>query len=191
MVLSRIRRWKVDEFYQMAQTGLLQPDEQVELLEGQIIQMTPQGPLHAATTDYTADLLKDALLGKALIRVEKPLRISDYSEPQPDVAVVHLHPRRYADEHPRPDQVYLLVEISDSSLDYDCETKASLYAQARIHDYWVLDARNRQLTVFRDPQQGRYTQTVILDENARIAPSAFPNVELTVKGMLLPAIDLI
>ena len=187
MVLSCTRLWTVDEYYQMANTGLLQPDEQVELLEGQIIQMTPQGPLHAATTDYTAESLRDAVAGKALVRVEKPLRVSDYSEPQPDIAVVHLHPCRYADGHPRPNQVYWLVEVSDSSLEYDCQTKAKLYAQAEIADYWVLDAKNRQLHLFRNPKQDGYQQTTLWDEDAWVSPLAFPGLEIYVSSLLPPA----
>jgi Uma2 family endonuclease len=189
MVLSRTRLWTVDEYYQMAKTGLIKPGEQVELLEGQIIQMTPQGPLHAATTDYAAELLKESLIGKALVRVEKPLRVGDRSEPQPDIAVVHLHPRRYADGHPSSEQVYLLIEVSDSSLDYDCETKAKLYAQTGIDDYWVLDAKNRQLHVFRDPKQGEYRQRFVLDEESCISLLAFSDVEIYVKEMLPPSIE--
>ncbi|MEO1211201.1 MAG: Uma2 family endonuclease [Cyanobacteria bacterium J06638_20] len=191
MVLSRTRLWTVDEYYQMAKTGLIKPGEQVELLEGQIMQMTPQGPLHAATTDYAADLLRESLADKALVRVEKPLQISDRSEPQPDIAVVHVHPYRYADGHPSPDQVYLLIEVSDSSLDYDCDTKAKLYAQAGIDDYWVLDAKNRQLHVFRDPNQGTYQHYFAIDENAYISPLAFSDVQVDVKEMLPPVVEKI
>ena len=111
MVVSQVRQWTVADYYRMAATGLLHPEEQVELISGQILQMTPQGSLHAATTDYASETLREALTGQALIRTEKPLQINDYSEPRPDIAVVRLHPTRYADAHPTPLQVYLLMRF--------------------------------------------------------------------------------
>ncbi|MGB7521695.1 MAG: Uma2 family endonuclease [Spirulinaceae cyanobacterium] len=189
MLLNHLRLWTVKEYYQMVETGLLHPEEQVELLEGQIINMTPQGPFHAATTDYTTEHLRHALAGKALLRSEKPIILNQYSEPEPDIAVVHLHPYRYADRHPQVSQVYLLVEVADTTLDYDCNTKAKIYAGAGIEDYWVLNIKKRQLHTFREPMVDSYGKKEVWAETTSLSPLAFPEITIEISRLLPPKLS--
>ncbi len=186
MLLNPLRLWTVKEYYQMIEAGLLHPEEQVELLEGQIINMTPQGPFHAATTDYTTEYLRHTLAGKALLRCEKPIALNQYSEPEPDIAVVHLHPYRYANGHPQASEVYLLIEVADTTLEYDRNTKAKIYAKAGIEDYWVLNTKKRQLHIFREPMIDGYSQEDILVETASISPLAFPEITVEISRLLPP-----
>jgi Uma2 family endonuclease len=105
------------------------------------------------------------LLGKtALVRTQDPIRLDNFSEPEPDLAVVRGTELDYADRHPRPEDLCLVVEVADSTLKQDCEIKDKLYAQAKIADYWVVDLKNRQLHVFRDPTPTGYTSHLILTE---------------------------
>ncbi len=111
MTTTDLRLWTVDEYYRMTAAGIIASDERVELIEGQIISMSAQNPPHAATTLCTADVLRQLLVGKALIRVQDPIQINLYSEPEPDIAVVRVDPRKYFDRHPTINDIFLLVEL--------------------------------------------------------------------------------
>jgi Uma2 family endonuclease len=123
-----------------------------------------------------------------LVCVQDPVKLNARSEPEPDIAVVKVDPLDYADHHPTPTEVYLIIEVADSSLKLDCEIKAKAYSQAGITDYWVLDVVSRQLHVFREPTQDGYQSEVILAEDATISPLEFPDLSITVLEMLPPII---
>ncbi len=139
----------------MIETGILTTDDRVELLEGQIIQMSPQQPPHAATTQRAANYISSLLVERAYIRMQLPITVSPNSEPEPDIAVVRIHPREYIDHHPAPDEIFLLVEVADSTLPRDRSLKARIYARAGIADYLILDVNNRQVYVLRQPEKKR------------------------------------
>jgi Uma2 family endonuclease len=183
MTTTDVRLWTVDEYYRMAAAGIITPDERVELIEGQVIPMSPKNPPHAATNLSAADVFRKLLSGKALIRIQDPVSLSLYSELEPDIAVVSIDSQLYRDRHPIPDDIFLLVEVADTTLNRDTQQKAQIYAKAKIADYWVLDVNSRQVYMFREPLDNRYTQQIILDENGTISLVAFGEVEVKVEEL--------
>jgi Uma2 family endonuclease len=181
-----LRLWTVQEYHRMAETGILGEDERVELLEGKIIWMSAKGTAHCSAVGRTYKLLEKLLGNQAWISIQDPIALNQRSEPEPDIAVVKIDSLDYADHHPTPNEVYLIIEVADTSLKFDCETKGKAYAQAGITDYWVLDVLNRQLYVFREPNEDGYQSQVILAEDGTISPKQFPNVQIRILEMLPP-----
>jgi len=186
MMLLDIRLFTAKEYYFMAETGILNPDERVELLAGQIVKMAAKGTAHSAATTRTEKLLESRLENQALVRVQDPVQLDDYSEPEPDIAVVRVDPLFYEDHHPTPSEVYLIIEVADTTLSRDIEFKARIYARAGITDYWVLDVNNRRLHIFREPSLNGYQSELILSDSGSVSLLAFPNVIITVGEMLRP-----
>lgn len=172
----------------MAKAGIFGADERVELLEGKIIWMIAKGTAHRSAVGRTDRLLQNSLRNRAWVCIQDPVKLNARSEPEPDIAVVKIDPLDYADHHPTPKEVYLIIEVADSSLKLDCEIKAKAYSQAEITDYWVLDVVSRQLHVFREPTQDGYQSEIILAEDATISPLEFPDLSITVLEMLPPVI---
>lgn len=181
-----LRLWTVAEYHRMAEAGIFAVDERVELLEGKIVWMIAKGTAHRSAVGRTDKLLQNLLGNRAWVSIQDPIQLNERSEPEPDIAVVKVDPLDYADHHPTPPEVYLIIEVADSSLKMDCETKAKLYSQAGITDYWVVDVVSRQLHVFREPSHTGYESTVILTEEASISPLAFPDVPILISQMLPP-----
>lgn len=179
-----IRRLSVQDYHQMAESGILQPDERVELLEGQIIQMAAKGTAHSASVSRIEQLLRNRLGSCILLRFQDPIRLDDYSEPEPDIAVVRPNPNFYEDHHPIPSEVFLLIEVSDKTLQFDRETKAPVYGRSGIAEYWVLDVNGRKLHGYRSPSKTGYQSETILSEELEIAPLAFPDCVMAVREML-------
>lgn len=183
MTSTRVHLWTVDDYHRMVETGILTTNDRVELLDGQILQMSPQRPPHAVTTKRTYDYLKHLLLNRADVRAQLPVTLSPRSEPEPDIAVVAIDPREYLDHHPIPEEIFLLIEVADTTLDSDLSEKAAIYAQAQIQEYWVLNLRERQVYVFREPREGAYQQERVLTEYDTISPLAFPEFEVSFHRM--------
>ncbi|MGB7444309.1 MAG: Uma2 family endonuclease [Coleofasciculaceae cyanobacterium] len=180
-----LRLWTVREYYQMAEAGILQPDEKVELVAGKIItKMSPQGSIHAAAITRTNRLLGKLLGEQVLIRLQLPIELNDVSEPEPDIAVVRVDPLDYEEGHPQASDVYLIIEVADSTLKRDCELKAKDYAQSGIADYWVLEVKNQQLRVFREPTEDGYQSEVVLGEDGVVSPLLFLDCRITVAELL-------
>lgn len=184
----KLRLWTVEEYHRMAEAGIFGADERVELLEGKIIWMIAKGTAHRSAVGRTDYLLKNRLGNRAWVSVQDPVKLNARSEPEPDIAVVKVDPLDYADHHPTPTEVYLIIEVAESSLKLDCRIKAQAYSQAGITDYWVLDVVGRQLHVFREPTQDGYQNKAILAEDTTISPLDFPDLSITVWEMLPPGI---
>jgi Uma2 family endonuclease len=149
MGVVHLRRWTQDEYERLADVGLLGPDEHVELIEGEIVEVPPQRSFHTVGIRLAEDKLR-AVFGVGFdVRTQMPLTLGQHSEPEPDVAVVVGSPRDYTQAH--PSTAVLVVEVSDTTLAYDRETKGSLYAAAGIPEYWLLNLVDRQLEIYRDP----------------------------------------
>jgi Uma2 family endonuclease len=187
-----VRRLSVQDYHQMAESGILQPDERVELLEGQIIQMAAKGTAHSAAVTRIEQLLRQRLgfgtaspmENRVLLRFQDPVRLNDYSEPEPDIAVVQPNTLLYEDHHPIPSEVFLLIEVSDATLKFDREVKSPAYARAGIAEYWVLDVNGRKLHVYRVPGADGYQSEAILSEELTVIPLAFPDCVIAVREML-------
>ncbi|MBV6624041.1 MAG: Uma2 family endonuclease [Rivularia sp. (in: Bacteria)] len=185
-----LRLWTVEEYHQMAEAGIFDEDERVELLEGKIIYRDKVGIAHSCAVGRINYLLQKLLQNRSLISVKNPIQLDDYSEPEPDITVVKIDLLDYADHHPTPDEVYLVIEVADTTFKKDCETKGKAYAAAGIINYWVLDVINRQLHVFREPSENGYKSEVILKEGNSISPLKFSDLNINILEMLPPVIDI-
>lgn len=174
------------DFNRMWETGLFE-GRRVELLEGEVIEMTPQGSRHASAVTALVARFVQALGPSCVVRPQLPLALDDRSEPEPDVAVCRPDPRGYADAHPGPDQVLLLVEVADTSLAYDRDRKAAAYARAGIPLLWIVDLQGRAVAVLSEPDRGRgrYDRQQHLHEGERLV---LPDGQaLPVSAILPPA----
>lgn len=187
MALPATRRFTVDEYYKMAEAGILGEDDRVELIEGEIVQMAPIGPRHSGRLDRLVDLFFDRFRGTTRIRIQNPVRLSRRSEPEPDLALVRRESERersYEVEHPTAEDVLLVVEVADSSLAYDLGPKARMYARHGVPELWVLDQRGNRLVAHHDPTPRGYATVQTLVRGESIAPLAFPEIALPVDQLL-------
>jgi Uma2 family endonuclease len=178
-----LARWSIDDYHQMIENGLL-TRRQVELINGQIINMAPELPIHRVTNRRGAKYL-EALLGEqAVIFSASPITLPNDGEPQPDICVAVPPESRYDQRHPYPDDIYWLIEVSNSTLAYDLKEKAQLYAEKQIQEYWVIDIIGKQLWIHRQPQDGVY-QSIATVSTGKITPLALPQIEVEI-GQLFP-----
>lgn len=180
-----VRLLSVEDYHRMATARIFQPGERVELIAGQIVKMSAKGTAHSAAITRIERMLRQRL-GSVLIQVQDPVQLDSYSEPEPDIAVVRANPLDYDDHHPTPSEIYLIIEVADTSVRVDCETKAEIYSRSGITDYWVLDVNDRQLHVFREPSQNGYQSHVVLRDDASVSLLLFPTVTVAVQEMLRP-----
>ena len=178
------RRISVDEYYAMAEAGILSPDERVELIDGEIITMSPIGPEHGASVD-TGNYFLVSLLGRrAIVRVQGNIRLDEYNEPQPDFALLKWREDFYRNDIPGPDDALLIVEVSDSSLSYDRNIKLALYAQFSIPEVWIANISDRVVETYADPVDGEYTVSRVYSLGEMVSPAAFNDVEIPVSRFI-------
>lgn len=154
----RPHRLTVHDYYRMAEVGLLSPDDRTELIEGEIVDMPPIGSEHASVVTLLARRLMRAAGDSVEVRVQQPVRFMPRSEPQPDLALVGQQADGYRHEHPTAKDIVLLIEVGESTLRYDLETKARLYATHGVPEYWVVDLVNRRIVRHRVPTRAAYEQ---------------------------------
>jgi len=180
------RRFSVTDYYKMVEAGILKEDDRVELLDGEIVVMSPIGHEHSYTVTALIRAVHD-LADRAILRVQDPVRLGEYREPQPDLVLVRMPLSRYGAGHPKQGDVLLLVEVSDTSLAVDRGLKLTMYAEAGIREYWIVDIVARQIEVLRSPEGGRYAERTVLKPGEMIRPVAFPDFEVEVAGLFPPA----
>jgi Uma2 family endonuclease len=176
-VATTRRRFTRAEYYRMAEAGILGEDDRVELIEGEIVQMSPIGDRHVAFVMNLGRLLTLRLAERAFVSVQSPVVLTADTEPQPDLAV--LRPRAYKERKPHADDVLLLIEAADTSLAYDRTTKLRLYARAGIPEYWIVDCTTESVEVYLDPEADRYRNVIRVAGLASLRLLAFPDVEVT------------
>jgi Uma2 family endonuclease len=185
MVVQVTRRlFSVTEYEHMAATGVLNEDDHVELIEGEVLTMSPLGPRHAAVTSRLNRLFHHLLGDSALIRVQDPIRLNDFSEPEPDLALVHPRTDFYADGHPEPEDVILLVEVADSSLVYDREVKIPLYARAGIPEVLLIAPVHQLVEVYQRPSLGEYQHITQKRRGDTVQLESFPEITISVDSVL-------
>ena len=178
-----IAKWTLDDYHHMIASGLLD-GRSVELLNGEIVEMSPEGESHAYFSHEAAKYLGRLLGEEADIRQGKPITIpSSHSEPEPDIAVVQPLGREYLRHHPYPDNIFWLIEFSNTSLSKDLEDKRKAYALANIQEYWVVNLQAQQLIIFRHPMHEDY-QTETNMTAGVLSPLAFPSIQLSVQCLL-------
>jgi Uma2 family endonuclease len=182
-----LKRWTVEDYHRMGELGMIHPDERTELIGGQVVFMAAKGTPHVLALRLLATSL-DVLLAQqpVFVSTQDPIQLDDFSEPEPDCVIVRGAVLDYADRHPAPSNIALVVEVADSTLKYDTEVKDKIYARSGIPDYWVLDLKNRQLHIFRNPTPTGYTSHLILTEPNQITPLAFPQIALVLTNILPP-----
>lgn len=148
----------VDAFHRMGEAGILGEGDRVELIDGEIIDMSPIGALHAAIVDAIVRHFGRHAGESVVVRCQNPLRLDDVNEPEPDVAILRPRHDLYTTAHPGPADVLLVVEVADTSLAYDTGVKVPLYARHGIPEVWVIDVATRRTTVFRRPADSRYVE---------------------------------
>ncbi|MGA9772174.1 MAG: Uma2 family endonuclease [Blastocatellia bacterium] len=179
------RRFTVAEYNLMGQTGILQPDERVELIEGEIQKMSPKGTKHSSSTTYAGDCFRKSLGDRVIVRVQDPIDLGEHSEPEPDLILAIPHKTKYADHHPTPQEVLLVLEISDTTLAKDRIIKARLYSQAGVIQYCILNLNARELEDYRDPDESGYRTKHTYKADESFSLVAFPDLSIAV-GELLP-----
>jgi Uma2 family endonuclease len=182
------KRFTVDEYHRMGEAGIFGPEERVELIDGEIIQMSPIGLRHAARVARATALFVRALSDRAVIGPQNPVQLSDWTEPQPDIIIFKPRSDFYEHKKPTPDDVLLVMEISDTSLRYDLKVKLPHFAAAGIPEYWIQDVNADILHVFREPQAKSYKTSMQLKRGDSISPLAFPDARFSMVDLLGPAV---
>jgi Uma2 family endonuclease len=175
-------KWSLQDYHQMIETGLLD-ERQVELICGEIIEMSPEGAPHSAYCSEIGEYLRRVLGSRAKIREAHPITLPDNSEPEPDIAVVKNRSTLYRDQHPQPEDIFWLIEVANSTLAKDLGIKKDTYAQAGIEEYWVLNLQDLVLVVFSDLTDSAYRSTTSFT-NGIITPLAFPDISIDVQQLL-------
>lgn len=179
--MQTLAKWSVADYQRMRDSGILDR-RRCELIHGEIWETAPEGEFHRFVNHRGVSYLRDIMKGKAEVFEAHPITLTD-SEPQPDIAIVQQPDTRYLKHHPYPDDVYWLVEIADTTLTYDLETKRKLYASAGITEYWVINVTKQQMTVFRDLQDNDFSNQATISDGV-IYPIAFPNIAIEVQKLV-------
>ena len=180
------RRFTVDDYYRMAEVGLLAQDERTELLDGEVVFKMPIGSRHAGCVNWLGRTLGKLLGDRAIVASQNPVRLDRYSEPEPDIAVLKPRPDDYRRSHPEPRHVLLLIEVADSSVQLDRRIKASLYAAAGIPELWLVDLTIDTVEVHRDPGADRYRHVEVLRRGETLSLAGLLDVSLDVDELLGP-----
>ena len=176
-------RFTVDEYCRMGEAGVFGDEGRVELLGGEVFTVSPPGSRHTGCVTALQRLL-DPVWGEGMLRIQQPLRLGEYSQPEPDLCVVLPRDTWYRDRHPVPSEVLLLVEVSDSSGEHDRDRKLPQYAGAGIPEVWIVDLSAERVEVFREPVDGEYRSHRVVGRGGNITPVSVPDLSLRVEEIL-------
>ena len=182
----QVLRWQftVADFARMVEAGILAEDDRVELIDGEVRAMSPIGPRHVAIVNRLNALLSRQVADNAIVSVQNPIQLTDYTEPQPDIAVLRPREDFYAHALPLPADVLLVVEVAESSLEYDREEKIPRYAQMLIPEVWLIDVERETVTQYTRPDGTRYSREQTLVRGQRIVSDTVSNLRLSIDGIL-------
>ena len=186
MVNTQIRPLTISDYHRMIETGIIHEGEHTELISGQIFNMAAKGTRHTvANTELLSELL--LLLGRrAKIRCQDPISLPNHSEPEPDIVIAKLRSDNYVNSHPAPADIILVIEVADSTLNFDRNTKAPLYAAAGISEYWIVNLIDSRLEIYTKPEGAIYTNTQIILPSRLINLSHFPDITLDLTTIFPP-----
>ncbi|MEM1320040.1 MAG: Uma2 family endonuclease [Bacteroidota bacterium] len=173
----------VKEYQLMAASGILTEQDRVELVNGEIFHMSPIGSRHAACVNRMANHLIQQLLANVIVSVQNPVVINEHSCPEPDIALLRPADHYYADQHPGPDDILLLIEVAETSIVYDREVKLSLYASAGVAECWLVDLENNWIESYRLPSGGAYKIRELLRPGEQIQ-TAFSKISFHVTHLI-------
>ena len=178
------RHFSVGEYYRMAEAGLFTEDDRVELIEGEIIEMNPIGSRHAACVGRLTELPGSMTRDVAIVRVQNPVQVNDYSEPLPDVTLLKRRDDFYAQANPGAADVLLIIEVSDTTLEYDRQVKLPLYARARIPEVWIVNIPEDTIEVYARPSRGKYQDALTVERGQRLPLTSVPSMRLDAESVL-------
>jgi Uma2 family endonuclease len=178
------RYFNVTEFYSMAEAGVFSEDDRVELIEGEILEMSPIGSRHAACVGRLTELFGQQVGRKAIIRVQNPIQLNDYSEPLPDISLLKRRADFYAGNHPTPADVLLIVEVADTSVDYDRNIKLPIYAQANIPEVWLINLPKNVVEVYTRPEEDKYQKSRKFKRGEFLVSTQVADLSLSVDDVL-------
>jgi len=165
-------------YQKMAETGILRNDARVELIEGEIIDMAPIGSTHVSYVNRLNRELVHAVGDAALVSVQNPIILGDLSEPEPDIAILKPKKNDYEDALPNAEDILLLIEVADTTINYDKQIKSPLYARFCIPEYWLIDTQKKSITVYQKPEQGQYTEITTQPLPLNISPLLLSGIKL-------------
>lgn len=174
----------VAEFERMGEAGIFTKDSRLELIEGEIVEMSPIGSRHAACVKFLSRFLNKVIGNKALVSTQDPIQLDDYSEPQPDVALLRLRDDFYRHAHPRPEDVLLIIEVADTTVDYDRLVKVPLYAKAGIKEVWLVNLPAEQIEIYAEPSGGAYQITRQIKRGEEAQAHSIPGVAVSADTVL-------
>jgi Uma2 family endonuclease len=172
------RHFNTTEYYQMAAAGVLSEDDRVELIEGEIVEMNPIGSRHAACVGRLTEFLGRLVGGEAIVWVQNPVQVNDYSEPLPDVALLKRRDDFYAQANPQPADVLLIIEVADSSVEYDRDIKIPLYAGAGIPEMWLINLPQETIEIYIQPIGDTYREIRIVKRGESLSAKSIPNLTM-------------
>ncbi len=178
------RHFNVAEYYQMARAGVLTEDERVELVRGEIVAMSPIGSRHAGCVNRLNMRLSQWTEGRFVVSVQNPIRLDDDSEPQPDIAILKPRDDGYADAHPYPNDILLVIEVADTSLGYDREEKVPLYASAGIPEMWLVNLSEAVIEVYSNPVDGVYSPVRQVARGGVLDAASLPGLSIRAADIL-------
>ena len=178
------RYFNVDEYYRMARASILKPDDRVELIEGEIIKMSPIGSPHAACVSRLDDLLHDFDKRKVMVRIQNPIRLDDFSEPVPDVVILKSRRDYYSTRHPIPSDVFIIIEVAETSVVADRHIKIPLHARSLIPEVWLINLPKKVIEVYFDPVAGSYRKSRKYKRGETAVAQSVPGLELEVNDIL-------
>lgn len=182
--ISPHRRITIDEYYDMARTGLIGPDERTELIEGEVVRVAPIGDRHGDAVEKLDELLHQAVKGRARVRCQMPVRLGKYSQPEPDLVVARPRSGRNDRGHPSAVDAFLIVEISYSTLRYDLDVKVPLYARHGVPEVWVIDLKHHKLHLYKSPVDGSYEQATSMSDAGRTVIPGIGGVSVDLSEIL-------
>ncbi|WP_293130901.1 Uma2 family endonuclease [Microcoleus sp. bin38.metabat.b11b12b14.051] len=183
-IQTQRRLFTVQEYHLMSEAGVFRDNERVELIQGEIIQMAAIGRRHAARVDRLTEFFGDRVRTRAIIRVQNPISLDDNSEPQPDIALVQRRADFYEESLPNSEDILLLVEVADSTVNYDRDVKVPNYARSGIQEVWLWDLEVNCLEVYRNPTPNGYTSVQKIERGEQVSPLAFPEFAVSIDLIL-------
>ena len=186
LTAARKKLFTVDDYHAMARTGILGEDDRVELIEGEIVLMAAIGSRHQAVVDRLTRLFVTRVGDRAIVRVQGPLRLAPITEPQPDLQLLAPRDDFYTAAHPSQYEALLVVEVADTSLRFDRDEKAAVYARRGVRELWIVDVAGERILVLRSPSPAGYGESVAVPRGASLAPEAFPDVVVGTEDLLGP-----
>ena len=181
-MVSATYKWSIDKWHELVNSGVLE-GQKVELLEGDLVEMSPEGVEHSFTNESIVIYLRNKLSGLAHVKESHPITL-DNSEPEPDIAIVRLPLTIYRTHHPYAEDIYWPIEVSQRTLKKDLEEKVITYARNGISEYWVIDLKNKKLIVHTQPSKDKYLQ-VVEYQSGTVTPQAFANIAIAIDRLLL------